>query len=68
MLTAIPTILGGGNHTKAFADAASKPEAHALTLKVLQGLANVGLKFFKDDDFAIAVKKSFIKFKKGVEV
>ncbi|KAF7356566.1 Aminoacylase 1-like protein 2 [Mycena venus] len=56
---AIPTEPNGGNHTVGFTKAAATQEAHEATLLVTKGLAHVGFRALRDDDFFKQVKGSF---------
>lgn len=48
---AIPTKVGGTNHTKEFANSAALPEAHKACLNVSIALAALGVKVLVDDEF-----------------
>lgn len=52
---AINTKPGGGNHTKEFAESAGSKESHEAALKVSKGLALIGLRCLKDEDFYLKV-------------
>ncbi|KAG6917040.1 hypothetical protein DXG01_004092 [Tephrocybe rancida] len=56
---AIPTVVGGGNHTSAFEQAAATIEAHYACLDVTKALAATGVRVLIDDDFAAEVKKAY---------
>jgi len=49
--TAIPTVVGGGNHTPEFAKAAATIEAHEACLDISKALAATGLRVLSDADF-----------------
>ena len=55
MIPAIPTVPNGGNHTRAFTEAARTPRAHAIALSVAKGIAVAGLRIVTDDGFYIKV-------------
>lgn len=57
LISAIPTVPNGGNHTRAFAEAARAPEAHAITLNVAKGIAVTGLRIVTDERFCIKVSE-----------
>ncbi|KAF9494346.1 hypothetical protein BDN71DRAFT_1449074 [Pleurotus eryngii] len=61
---AIPTELNGGNHTHAFAKAASTIAAHKACLDVSIALAGVGIRVLLDDKFFERVKETFEEDKK----
>lgn len=50
-MIAIPSILGGGNHTPAFTEAAATDEAHEACLDVSKALAAVGVRVLADAAF-----------------
>ncbi|KAL1939406.1 hypothetical protein VTO73DRAFT_9962 [Trametes versicolor] len=54
---AIPT--SGGNHTKAFTDAAATKESHKACLNISEVLAAVGLRLLTDDGFFNKVRETF---------
>ncbi|KAJ7856606.1 aminoacylase 1-like protein 2 [Mycena leptocephala] len=56
---AIPTVLGGGNHTREFAKSAGTLEAHYACLDVSKALAAVGVRVIIDDKFFAQVQKTF---------
>ncbi|KAJ6518841.1 hypothetical protein C8R45DRAFT_1116577 [Mycena sanguinolenta] len=58
---AIPTVPNGGNHTIGFTKAAATQEAHEATLLVTKGLAHMGFRALRDDDFFEQVKEAFIR-------
>lgn len=49
--TAIPTVVNGGNHTRAFRDAAATEAAHDACLRVSKALAGTGVRVLLDDQF-----------------
>jgi hypothetical protein len=55
LILAIPTVPNGGNHTRAFAEAARTLRAHAIALNVAKGIAVAGLRIVADDEFYIKV-------------
>ena len=61
-MLAIPTILDGGNHTTAFAEAAAKIQAHYACLDVSKALAATGVRVLTDDSFFANVCMILIKF------
>ncbi|KAJ6463921.1 hypothetical protein C8R45DRAFT_503492 [Mycena sanguinolenta] len=56
---AIPTVRDGGNHTRAFAEAAATTAAHYACLDVSKALAATGVRVVIDDHFYAQVKKTF---------
>jgi amidohydrolase len=60
----IPTVKDGGNHTRAFAEAARTIEAHEACLNVSKALAGVGIRVLTDEDFVQKVKETFQEDKK----
>jgi hypothetical protein len=50
-IPAIPTEVGGGNHTAAFTQSARSPEAHKACLDVSKALAACGVRVLTDDNF-----------------
>ncbi|KAF8635628.1 hypothetical protein AX15_000267 [Amanita polypyramis BW_CC] len=56
---AIPTVVNGGNHTRAFRDAAATELAHDACLRVSKALAGTGIRVLLDDQFFDEVKKTF---------
>lgn len=48
---AIPTVPGGGNHTRAFTDSAGSQAAHDACLTVSKALACVGMRVIMDGEF-----------------
>lgn len=50
-MPAIPTEVNGGNHTRAFADAARTPDAHRACYNVAKSLAAVGVRLLTDDAY-----------------
>ncbi|KAF5313399.1 hypothetical protein D9611_008576 [Ephemerocybe angulata] len=56
---AIPTVVDGGNHTIAFAQAATTIEAHNACLDVSKALAATGVRVLIDDAFFAEVKRTF---------
>ncbi|KAI0080418.1 aminoacylase 1-like protein 2 [Panus rudis PR-1116 ss-1] len=55
----IPTVVDGGNHTRAFTDSAQTIEAHEATLDVSKALAAVGMRVLTDDSYFKEVKDTF---------
>ena len=53
---AIPTEVGGTNHTRAFAASAATPEAHQACLAISKALAAVGVRVLADDVFFAKVR------------
>jgi hypothetical protein len=51
----IPTAMGSGYHTSAFAAAARTQESHEIALAVSKGLAAVGLRVLLDQAFLQSV-------------
>ena len=51
MFSAIPTEPQGGNHTAAFAKAASSKAAHSATMAITKGLALTGYRILTDTAF-----------------
>ena len=49
--TAIPTVENGGNHTRAFRDAAATEAAHDACLRVSKALAGTGIRVLLDEQF-----------------
>ena len=49
IFSGIPTMPGGGNHTKQFAHSARTEEAHEATMLVAKALALTGIKVIMDD-------------------
>ncbi|CAL1709631.1 unnamed protein product [Somion occarium] len=47
----IPTVVNGGNHTRAFAESAGGEAAHKAALNVAKALAAVGVRLLTDDGF-----------------
>jgi amidohydrolase len=60
----IPTIKDGGNHTRAFAEAARTIEAHDACLNISKALAGVGIRVLTDETFVKKVKETFQEDKK----
>ncbi|KIO34099.1 hypothetical protein M407DRAFT_17012 [Tulasnella calospora MUT 4182] len=56
---AIPTELGGANHTALFTKAAATKEAHVAALQITKALAITGARILIDDDFMAEVKKAY---------
>ncbi|KAF9242320.1 hypothetical protein BU15DRAFT_86901 [Melanogaster broomeanus] len=56
----IPTSPGGGNHTRAFTDAAGTDAAHEACYTVSKALAHVGMKVLTDEAFLTRVKPSLV--------
>ncbi|TFK29434.1 hypothetical protein FA15DRAFT_663972 [Coprinopsis marcescibilis] len=56
---AIPTVVDGGNHTRAFAESAATIDAHYACLDVSKALAATGVRVLIDDDFFAKVKRTF---------
>jgi len=54
----IPTVENGGNHTRAFTDAARTIEAHKACLNVSKALAGVGIRVLTDEAFTKNVKEA----------
>ena len=48
---AIPTVVDGGNHTRAFRDAAATEAAHDACLRVSKALAGTGIRVLLDNQF-----------------
>jgi 3-deoxy-D-arabino-heptulosonate 7-phosphate (DAHP) synthase len=60
VISAIPTIKDGGNHTRAFAKSATTIEAHYACLDVSKALAATGMRVLTDEAFLARVStKSF---------
>ncbi|KAJ8596036.1 hypothetical protein M405DRAFT_856773 [Rhizopogon salebrosus TDB-379] len=55
----IPTVPGGGNHTRAFTDSACSQAAHDACLIVSKALAWVGMRVISDGEFLQQVKEAF---------
>ncbi|KAH0831179.1 hypothetical protein J3R83DRAFT_13756 [Lanmaoa asiatica] len=55
----IPTVPGGGNHTREFARAASTDAAHEACYDVSKALAHVGMRVLTDGVFLAKVKAAF---------
>ncbi|KAG1737474.1 uncharacterized protein EDB91DRAFT_1249607 [Suillus paluster] len=55
----IPTVPGGGNHTRAFTDSARSQAAHDACLNVAKALAFVGMRVITDAEFLQQVKYAF---------
>ncbi|KAG6851810.1 hypothetical protein H0H87_012158, partial [Tephrocybe sp. NHM501043] len=55
----IPTIKDGGNHTAAFAQAATTSVSHYACLDVTKALAATGVRVLIDDEFLAKAKKSY---------
>lgn len=55
-LVAIPTVPGGGNHTREFTHAASTDAAHEMTWNVSKALAHVGMRVLTDEAFLAQVR------------
>jgi len=64
-LFAIPTQPRGGNHTRAFADAAITREAHVATMTVTRALALTGFRVLDDATFFNEAKLAFETSKKS---
>lgn len=60
ILLAIPTEVGGTNHTRAFAKAAATPEAHKACLNISKALSAVGVRVLTDAAFVEQVRGAFI--------
>ncbi|KDR78232.1 hypothetical protein GALMADRAFT_245310 [Galerina marginata CBS 339.88] len=56
---AIPTVVDGGNHTRAFAASAATIEAHNACLDVSKALAATAMRVLTDDKFFEEVQKTF---------
>ncbi|TFK75626.1 hypothetical protein BDN72DRAFT_885678 [Pluteus cervinus] len=56
---AIPSVLNGGNHTRAFAEAAATDKAHYACLDVSKALAGTAARVLLDDAFFAEVKRTF---------
>ncbi|KAF8843486.1 hypothetical protein BDN67DRAFT_964275 [Paxillus ammoniavirescens] len=52
---AIPTLPGGGNHTRAFTDAAATDAAHEACYNISKALAHVGMRMLTDEAFLTKV-------------
>jgi len=61
----IPTVPGGGNHTKEFAEAAASDVAHEACYTVSKALAHVGMRVITDAEFMEKVRDAFEKQKKS---
>ncbi|KAF8452523.1 hypothetical protein L210DRAFT_3518847 [Boletus edulis BED1] len=61
----IPTVPGGGNHTKEFAAAAATDTAHEACYTVSKALAHVGMRVITDEAFLTQVKLVFEEDKKS---
>ncbi|KAF9224770.1 hypothetical protein BS17DRAFT_48559 [Gyrodon lividus] len=55
----IPTLPGGGNHTRAFTDAAATDAAHEACYNISKALAHVGMRALTDEAFLTKVKFAF---------
>ncbi|OAX43730.1 hypothetical protein K503DRAFT_65910 [Rhizopogon vinicolor AM-OR11-026] len=55
----IPTVPGGGNHTRAFTDSARTQAAHDACLIVSKALAYIGMRVITDGVFLQQVKDAF---------
>ncbi|KAF4612376.1 hypothetical protein D9613_003955 [Agrocybe pediades] len=64
---AIPTVVDGGNHTRAFAASAATPEAHQVCLDISIALAGAGVRVLLDDKFWMEVKTSFEEDKERIK-
>jgi len=64
---AIPTVPGGGNHTREFALAASTDAAHEACYDVSKALAHVGMRVLTDAPYLARVKAAFEADKKKRE-
>ena len=53
---AIPTVPGGGNHTREFTHAVSTDAAHEACYDVSKALAHVGMRVLTDDAFLARVR------------
>ncbi|KAF8452522.1 hypothetical protein L210DRAFT_3639026 [Boletus edulis BED1] len=60
----IPTVPGGGNHTREFTRAASTDAAHEACYDVSKALAHVGMRLLTDAAFLARVKAGFEADKK----
>ncbi|KAF5352090.1 hypothetical protein D9758_009388 [Tetrapyrgos nigripes] len=67
-LSAIPTIIGGGNHTREFATAAATMAAHEACLDVSKALAVTGVRYLIDVDFHDRVQREFERDKVAREM
>ncbi|KAN0094702.1 hypothetical protein V8E55_002989, partial [Tylopilus felleus] len=56
---AIPTVPGGGNHTREFAAATATDTAHEACYTVSKALAHVGMRVLTDEAFLAQVGNSF---------
>ncbi|PPQ81021.1 hypothetical protein CVT26_002902 [Gymnopilus dilepis] len=56
---AIPSVVDGGNHTRAFASAAATEEAHSACLDVSKALAATAARVLIDDKFFADVQRTF---------
>ncbi|KAG8216049.1 hypothetical protein J3R82DRAFT_8048 [Butyriboletus roseoflavus] len=63
-LAAIPTVPGGGNHTREFTAAAATDAAHEACYTVSKALAHVGMRVITDEAFLAKVKLAFEEDKK----
>jgi hypothetical protein len=55
---AIPTTVGGGNHTSEFAKSAITVEAHFACLDISKALAATGMRVLMDDGFYRMVRNN----------
>ena len=55
-LVAIPTVPGGGNHTREFARASSTDAAHEASYDMSKALAHVGMRVLTDAAFLARVR------------
>ena len=57
---AIPTVPGGGNHTREFTAAAATDTSHEACYTVSKALAHVGMRVITDEEFFAQVGRSFV--------
>ncbi|KAI9458998.1 hypothetical protein HD554DRAFT_2138142 [Boletus coccyginus] len=57
----IPTVPGGGNHTREFAAAAATDTAHEACYTASKALAHVGMRVITDEEFFAQVGRSFVR-------
>ncbi|KAG9307957.1 hypothetical protein JVU11DRAFT_12763 [Chiua virens] len=62
---AIPTVPGGGNHTREFTAAVATDVAHEACYTVSKALAHVGMRVITDEAFSAKVKLAFEEDKKS---
>jgi len=61
----IPTVPGGGNHTKEFTAAAATDTSHEACYTVSKALAHVGMRVITDEAILAQVKQAFEEDKKS---